>query len=121
MSDNIYFAAKEAKSTAATLLKKADSWYNQLYTNGYLIKVRDMWMAYHGAYYSSSVNAHRITFGGEQGELTNLAINHIRNIAQHMIQMITANRPAMQARATNKDYKSIIQTKLIQINCIFCH
>jgi hypothetical protein len=112
MSDNMYFAAKEPEKTAANLLAKANGWYNQLHTNGYLIKVRDMWMAYHGAYYASSVNSHKITFGGEQGELVNLAVNHIRNISQHIIRMITNNRPSMEARATNRDYKSIIQTKL---------
>lgn len=108
----MYFAAKEPEKTAANLLAKANGWYNQLHTNGYLIKVRDMWMAYHGAYYASSVNSHKITFGGEQGELVNLAVNHIRNISQHIIRMITNNRPSMEARATNRDYKSIIQTKL---------
>jgi len=112
MSENVYFAAKEPEKTASNLLAKANGWYNQLHTNGYLIKVRDMWMAYHGAYYASSVNSHKISFGGEQGELVNLAVNHIRNISQHIIRMITANRPSMEARATNRDYKSIIQTKL---------
>lgn len=112
MSENIYFAAKEPEKAADTLLQKANSWYNQLYVNGYLLKVRDMWMAYHGAYFSTSASSHQITFGGEQGELVNLAVNHIRNIGQHIIQMITSNRPTMEARAANRDYKSIIQTKL---------
>lgn len=112
MSDNVYFAAREPEKAATTLLAKANTWYNQLYTNGYLNKVRSMWMAYHGAYNSSVMNGHQITFGGEQGELVNLSVNHMRNIGTHMIRMITNNRPAMQARATNKDYKSLIQTKL---------
>lgn len=112
MSESIYFAAKDPEKTAANLLKKANSWYNQLFVNGYLIKVRDMWAAYHGCYFTSSAASHQITFSGEQGELTNLAVNHLRNIGQHIIQMITANRPSMEARASNRDYKSLIQTKL---------
>lgn len=112
MSENVYFAAQPPNKAAAMLLTKANSWYNQLYTNGYLNKIRSMWLAYHGAFNSSVLNGHQITFGGEQGELVNLNVNHIRNIGTHMIRMITNNRPAMQARATNKDYKSLIQTKL---------
>lgn len=112
MSDNEYFAAKEGKETAANLLAKANSWYNQIYTNGYLIKVRDSWMSYHGAHYNSTVGSHRISFGGEQGELVQIAVNHYRNIASHMLQMITANRPAFQARATNTDNASLAQAKL---------
>lgn len=113
MSETMYFAAKEGKQTADILLGRANAWYNQLYTNGYLSKVRDMWMAYHGIYYSNG-SSHKITFGGEQGELVNLAVNHMRNIAQHILVMITSNRPAMTARATNQDYKSVVQTKLAE-------
>jgi carbon monoxide dehydrogenase subunit G len=112
MSDNVYFAAKEPEKAAQIILHKANAWYNQVYTNGYLIKVRDSWLAYHGAHYSSASAAHKISFAGEQGELVQIAINHYRNIAEHIITMITANRPAFQARATNTDSKSTAQTKL---------
>ncbi len=112
MSETKYFASQESRQTAENILHKANVWYNELYNNGYLSKVREMWMAYHGAYYTSVNGAHRIVFGGEQGELTHLAVNHLRNIAQHILQMITANRPSFQARATNSDYKSLVQTKL---------
>lgn len=113
MSDSVYFAAKEPEKTAEILLSKANSWYNNLYSNGYLDRVREMWMAYHGAYYSSSSGgSHKITFGGEQGELVQIAVNHIRNIATHIVTMITTNRPAFQARATNTDSKSLIQASL---------
>lgn len=114
MSENQYFAAKDADQTADILLSRANAWYNQLYSNGYLTKVRDMWMAYHGCYYTGPGNSHKVSFGGEQGELVNLAVNHIRNLAQHMLVMITAQRPTMTARATNSDYKSVVQVKLAE-------
>lgn len=114
MTETKYFAAKEATKTADILLYRANAWYNQLYNNGYLSKVRDMWMAYHGCYYGGPGNSHKISFGGEQGEIVNLAVNHIRNLSQHVIVMVTANRPAIQARATNTDFKSIVQTKLAE-------
>lgn len=111
-SDNIYFAAKEGDKTADILLTKANLWFNQLYSNGYLDKIKQMWMAYHGAYYSSASDGHKIVFGGEQGELVQIAVNHLRNISQHILVMVTSNRPAMQARATNTDYKSLVQARL---------
>lgn len=112
MSDNTYFAAKEPDKAASDILGKADLWFNQLYSNNYLDKIRDMWMAYHGAYYGSAGGGHRVTFGGEQGELVNLSVNHFRNIGEHIITMITSNRPTFQARATNTDAKSMAQAKL---------
>lgn len=112
MSDNTYFAAKDPKKTAGILLGKANSWYNQLYTNGYLSKVKNMWLAYHGAFYSDVGGGHKVSFTGEQGELVQIAVNHIRNLSQHILTMITSNRPAFQTRATNTDSKSLAQAKL---------
>lgn len=113
MSDNnIYFAAKDAKDTASILLGKTDDWFRSLESNGYLDKLRTMWAAYHGTYYNDSANSHSISFGGEQGELVQMGVNHIRNLAQHMLNMITSTRPSMQARSVNTDYKSLVQTKL---------
>lgn len=111
-SDNIYFAAKEGNKTASVLVGKVNEWTNNLDTNGYLDKLRAAYYAYHGAYYADTASGHQITFGGEQGELVNLPINHYRNIAQHMLVMTVSNRPAMDARATNTDYKSLVQARL---------
>lgn len=107
-----YFAAKEAEDTARIVLSKAHKWFHTLDVNGYLDKLKEAWSAYHGAYYTDIGSGHRITFSGEQGELTNLPVNHYRNICRHILTMVTASRPAMQARATNTDYKSLVQTKL---------
>ncbi len=108
----VYFAAREANETVSVLLAKAQGWFHNLDTSGYLDKLREMWAAYHGAYYSTVQNGHKISFSGEQGELANLPVNHLRNIAQNILVMITATRPAMEARAVNTDYKSLVQTKL---------
>jgi hypothetical protein len=110
--DEVYFANKEPKDKAGVLLGRSNDWFQSLEANGYLDKLRTMWAAYHGAYYSDSGDSHMITFGGEQGELTQIAINHLRNIAQHMLTMITSTRPTMQARSINTDYRSLVQTKL---------
>jgi hypothetical protein len=107
-----YFAARESSETVSVLLSKAQSWFQNLDSSGYLDKLREMWAAYHGAYYNSVNDGHKISFSGEQGELANLPVNHLRNIAQNMLVMITSTRPSMEARAVNTDYKSLVQTKL---------
>jgi hypothetical protein len=112
VSESKYFAAKDAKDTASIVLDRANSWFDNLRMNGYLDKLRMMWLAYYGASYNSFENAHGISFGGEQGELSEMTVNQIRNIARTIISIITATRPAMQARAINTDYKSLVQTKL---------
>ena len=112
MDNNVYFAQQDADKRAAILLDRATSWYQTLESSGYKEKLKTMWCAYHGTYFDSNDYSHSITFGGEQGELVQIAVNHLRNIAQHMLNMITGSRPMMQARSINTDYKSLVQTKL---------
>ena len=49
-SDKVYFAAKPAEETIGVIMKRAESWFQNLRTNGYLDKLTSMWAAYHGAY-----------------------------------------------------------------------
>lgn len=108
---NVYFAADTPENLITALKKKSKDHYTRLHSNRYLDKLRLMWRGYHGVY-GDDVEAHEISFIGEQGELVNLPVNHFRNIAKHIYNMITATRPIMEARAVNTDYKSLSQTYL---------
>lgn len=113
MSNNSeYFAASEGKECAGALLNRAMMWTNNLEASGYQDKLRASWSFYHGAYYTNTSNGHAVTFSGTQGEIANLPVNHVRNLAQHMLIMTCSSRPTMEARATNTDYKSLTQTYL---------
>lgn len=108
--DNMYFAADEDASSAVEYLtQKSQEWFRNIQYNNYLEKIKHSWSSYHGVYYQDS---HNINFGGEQGELVNLAVNHFRNIARITLNMVTASRPSFQARAINTDNKSLIQAQL---------
>ena len=110
---NVYYAADTAEKAVGYLTKKSSNWFNHLYHNRYLEKIRKSWMSYHGAYYADGAGSgHEISFGGEQGELVNIAVNHYQNIAKHMLVMVTSTRPAFQPKATNTDHKTQVQTYL---------
>lgn len=111
-TDTLYFAAKPADQTVEILMSKSEQWFKNLDVSGYFDKLKNSWASYHGAYYQDSGESHQVSFGGEQGELTQIGVNHYRNIAQHMLNMITSTRPAMQARSINTDQKSTVQTAL---------
>jgi hypothetical protein len=111
-NNSTYFAADESSKTAATVMEKVDAWCNSWTSSGFLEKLRSLYCCYHGAFYSDAGNGHQITFSGEQGELVNLPVNHFRNISQHILNMTCSNRPVMECRSTNTDYKSQIQTVL---------
>lgn len=107
--DNKYFAADKSENAVSYLIRKSQSWFETINHNRYIDKVKRSWQCYHGVYYE---DGHEIVFGGETGELANLPINHFRNIAEHMVTMITATRPSFQAKTVNTDYKSQTQTLL---------
>lgn len=108
--NKVYFAAdKNADRTVEYLTQKSQDWFRNIQYNNYLDKIKHSWSSYHGVYYK---DAHSVSFGGEQGELVNLAVNHYRNIAKHTLNMVTASRPSFQARAVNTDRKSLIQAQL---------
>lgn len=112
-NNNIYFAAQEPTKTAGILLQKSQTFYDRMQSNSYTDKLRKMWEAYNGVYGGGYVGSnHQIEFTGDQGELVQFPVNHFRNLAQHIYVMITANRPIMEARAINTDYKSLAQTYL---------
>lgn len=108
-TDVVYFAADEAEKTVSYLNNKSTEWFNSITYNNYMDRIKRSFDAYHGNYFEE---AHTISFGGEQGELVNLAINHYRNIADHMLNMVTSTRPAFQCRAVNSDRRSQIQASL---------
>ena len=112
MSDSIYFALEEPSAKVNILLKKADSWGNAIVSNNYLDKCRASWMAYYGAQHADGNSAHKVTFGGEQGELTQISVNHYGNIAAHLINLTTSEKPAMESQAVNTDSKTLGQTIL---------
>lgn len=111
-SNRKYFAASESEECARVLMGKATSFYQVITANSYVDTLRHMWRAYHGIYNDDVDGSHEIKFGGEQGEIVHLNVNHFRNLAQHMVVMITANRPVMKARAINTDAKSMSQAYL---------
>lgn len=107
--ENVYFGEDTPENVISYLNHKAERWFDGLIDTKYVDKIKRSWLSYYGIYYE---DGHAISYGGETGELVNLAVNHYRNIAEHMLTMVTSTRPAFEARSVNTDSKSQIQTNL---------
>lgn len=107
-----YFATRESDRCAAAVIGKASTFYSQIKANSYVLKLQNMWKFYHGNFNQGASEQHTVTFTGEQGELVSLPVNMFRNLARHQLQIITANRPILEAKSINTDYKSLSQTYL---------
>ena len=97
-----YFANKDKKDIAADLMSRVDAHVEFLDQSGRgnLLK-----RAY--KYYYRGVDLMgQLHKAGEQDEYLVGHFNHFRNILQHLINMTTAQRPALEPRAANTDAKS---------------
>jgi len=109
LKPNEYFGNADPEDLVNYLNRRSSDWFQSLTSSSYIYKVKNSWNAYHGMYYE---NTHSISFGGDQGELVQMPVNHYANIAQNILTMVTATRPSFQAKAVNTDLKSQIQTTL---------
>ena len=112
MKRDIYFAADTATDTVKVLEEKAADWFLGVSEISYIDKIERSWKAYYGEFFGGSGSSHGISFGGESGELVNLAVNHYANLCNHIHVMVTGTRPSFQCRAINSDRKSLVQAKL---------
>lgn len=107
-----YFAARDSEQAAAAALDKARTYYTAIKSNSYVTKLANMYKFYYGNFNKGTSENHTISFTGEEGELVSIPVNMFRNLARHIINIITANRPVLEAKAINTDYKSLSQTYL---------
>jgi hypothetical protein len=103
-----YFANKPRNEIAAALMGKYDDYWRFLETSGRLDLIRRSYRYY----YRGAEKAGMLQSGGEQGEFLIGHFNHYRNIIQHLLNMTTSDKPALEPRASNTDAKSQAQTMI---------
>jgi len=109
-NSDVYFAALSKDEIGAVLKKKVEEWISHIQTSGIFWRMKKSYNYYYGL--GSNHTSSAITKSGVQGELSLLKVNHFRNLIQHMLIMTTSNRPSMDSRSINTDYRSVAQTVL---------
>lgn len=110
-----YWAAKPDDEFASDLKDAIIQYYRQMDATGRTEVWRRSVRTYYGLDAEGSWrNSSAITYGGEQGELVMLRVNHYRNLIQHMLTMTTASRPSFSARAMNDDQRSLVQARVAE-------
>lgn len=110
-----YWAALENQDLLLELHRHNENYYRDLQDTKLFYVWERSYMAYYGAQLGSSnfsgqlFDSTEITRSGERNQITNLKTNHYRNLIQHTLQLVTADRPAWSCRASNTDYKSQVQ------------
>ncbi len=110
-----YWATKSNQEILGELHTRVENYYEDLESTKLFFVWERSFMAYYGAKLGGSNNSGQLfdsaelSLGGPNGNITNLKVNHYRNLLQHTLQLVTSDRPAWSPRATNTDYKSQAQ------------
>lgn len=112
-STDTYFATLPPEEIGQQVMARVNDFYTYVRTSGLYSRMYRSWRAYYGLNSrEGGARSDQITFAGEQGELSMMKVNHYRNIAQHLLTLTTAQRPAPIPVSTNTDNKSHAQTIL---------
>ena len=91
-------------------------YWDTIQESGLWSRIRRNWRYYHGLFaVDSGPSENEIRFLGEQGETMFLAVNHMRNLLQHILTIVTEQLPSTDATATNTDSKSLDQARLANL------
>jgi hypothetical protein len=108
-----YFATLPPDEIGAEIFRKIDEHYVRHDSSGMFSRQRASWRAYFGMSSNSSLaRADSIQHGGQDGELSFIKVNHLRNLGQHLLNLTTSQKPAPIPISTNTDSKSHGQTIL---------
>ena len=104
-SANTYFAALPPDELTRKLTEKIQDYYEFATRYGFL----DLWRRGYMAYYGKSgtgTDTSRLSQAGTNGETFVLKVNNFRSLLNNLLTLTTSQRPAIQPKATNSDFKS---------------
>lgn len=113
-----YFAACSGEDIAKELQAKVDEYYDYVVSSDLVELWRKSYRAYYGMRQSSSMagwgvfDVGQLHESGDQGEIVRVKVNHYANLITHQLVMTTANRPALECRASNSDADSLVAATL---------
>ena len=115
-----YWAIEDAQELAAILTSKREDYLQFLLGSNLGDRILRLWRYYHNFYDQGIASGARsqggpeIVFEGEDGEMINLSVNHLRSIIHMLLTYITQNPPYWEAMASNADHRSIEDARLVR-------
>lgn len=112
-----YWATLEGEDLIEALDDKRRIFYDDLESKGIKSLLERCYLAYYGGDlesddYGAFFRSNKIGAVGSNGKISAYKANHARNVVQHILNLVTANRPTLKSSATNTDAKSQAQTIL---------
>lgn len=118
--NDTYFAAlglpdstdSTPEDLVSALTQKVSNYFEFYGSSGLFERDKRAYLTTYGISADGDSVTYKPVMGGDNGQLIKLSVNHFANIIQHRKSLVTAKRPALDARATNSDSASLEQTTL---------
>lgn len=115
MTDDIYWAKKPVDDLAEEVVARFNEYTKQMDRCGRAA----LWAMSSRRYYGQDssggyANTTSVSYGGDQGEIALIAVNHYRSLIQTILSMVTSQRPAFKAMATTDDHEASRQVALAE-------
>lgn len=116
-NSDVYFASYEVGDPRYldALLDKINTYRDHCQTTGKTDRWQRALQNYYGISSDGSKSSNSVTRGGDAGQLTMAKVNEYRNLVQHELILITAQRPAGEAMAINSDPDSLKQARIASL------
>lgn len=101
-----YWATLPVERLIPEIDDRIQSYYDFLQSSGRL----EIWQKMHEQMHRGLTSGGNLGAAGEQGELTTIDVNEVRNLHEHVVNLITSQRLEFEAMATNSDHASQSQT-----------
>lgn len=103
--NNVYWATLEDKDFGEHVKGLVENQFSINNTDGFVRRVFKLVRAYYGETANSTSST--ILRGGEQGELSLVYINQVRNLGQHLLSIIAGQKLAFEATPVNNDSTAV--------------
>ena len=116
MSDSTdYWAAVSTDELSDRVSERFSTYTDEMNRTGRLALWRKSVRQYYGQDGTGGyANSSAVRFGGEQGELALLNVNHYRSLINATMSMVTSQRPAFKAMALSDDHEAARQVTLAE-------
>src|SRR5574340_279546 len=105
--DTTYWAADlDLKSFVAEVDQRVEDYYQVLRS----ARLIDLFRSSHWAAFAGARTGGNLGIAGEAGELTTIEMNEYGNLYQHILNLVTSQRPEFECQAVNTDHRSQSQT-----------
>ena len=107
-----YWAADDSKPAVSALVDRIKRYQESLSVSGRLEKMQRAWLCYKGKGPRGDSEGSRLINTGSSGELIGATVNHFAALVNQSVTLITSNKPATKAIASNSDFESLAQAQL---------